>query len=158
MLLQSETKIEPDLRLCMSYSLHECLHDHFTHVYFDRFFLEHIQERQKFVLQLKSKQTNKQTNKQIQSRANSNNVTVFKLVHMLWFNFIVGLNLISLCFRVWWCMKMIVKQTRKFQSNNKISSVWEICFVLCKHLISLFHWNIDPFLSFLISRLIFHDA
>ena len=44
---------------CMSYSLHECLHDHFTHVYFDRFFLEHIQERQKFVLQLKSKQTNK---------------------------------------------------------------------------------------------------
>ena len=27
-------------------------------------------------------------------------------MYMLWFNFIIGLNFISLCFRVWLCMIM----------------------------------------------------
>ena len=29
---------------------------------------------------------------------------------MLWFNFILGLNFISLCFGVWYCMVMNLKQ------------------------------------------------
>ena len=46
------------------------------------------------------------------------------IIYMLWFNFILGLNFISLCFGVWKCMVMCLKQreitikpTKKWNHN-----------------------------------------
>ena len=39
---------------------------------------------------------------------------------MLWFNFIRGLNFVSLCFRVWHCVIMSRKQKGKNETKDKI--------------------------------------
>ena len=44
------------------------------------------------------------------------------IVYMLWFNFILGLYLIFLCFGVWQCMVMSVKQRKlKFKPRIKLN-------------------------------------